>query len=178
MVEALAEKLEHSGPAEKNRVASVPQSENSWQVHQSSLCQKEMEQSCLLKAPDCKVGRVNTRECCTLVREGVRAGAWKGKGGLHNEGWQVPRRRGRASKERASLGEVEGSMSGCKSSPRELAESWFHSKPASLLVVSLGKTLNGMPPFLCGRQVLGPSSPSIVVAQSDKRHANRACMNK
>ena len=27
------------------------------------------------------------------------------------------------------------------------------NKPASLLVVSLGKTLNGMPPSLCGRQV-------------------------
>ena len=27
------------------------------------------------------------------------------------------------------------------------------NKPASLLVVSLGKALNGMPPSLCGRQV-------------------------
>ena len=32
------------------------------------------------------------------------------------------------------------------------------NKPASLLVVSLGKALNGMPPSLCGRQVVGPSS--------------------
>ena len=32
------------------------------------------------------------------------------------------------------------------------------NKPASLLVVSLGKTLYGMPPSLCGRQVVGPSS--------------------
>ena len=29
----------------------------------------------------------------------------------------------------------------------------MENKPASLLVVSLGKTLNGMPPPLCGRQV-------------------------
>ena len=28
------------------------------------------------------------------------------------------------------------------------------NKPASLLVVSLGKALNGMPPSLCGRQVV------------------------
>ena len=28
-----------------------------------------------------------------------RAGAWRGKGGLHSEGRQVPRKRGRASKE-------------------------------------------------------------------------------
>ena len=38
------------------------------------------------------------------------------------------------------------------------------NKPASLLVVSLGKTLNGMPPSLCGSQVVGPSSLPVVVA--------------
>ena len=38
------------------------------------------------------------------------------------------------------------------------------NKLASLLVVSLGKTLNGMPPSSCGRQVEGPSSLFIVVA--------------
>ena len=48
------------------------------------------------------------------------------------------------------------------------------NKPASLLVVSLGKALNGMPPSLCGRQMVGPSSLPVVVAQSDERHANRA----
>ena len=48
------------------------------------------------------------------------------------------------------------------------------SKPASLLVLSLGKALNGMPPSLCGRQMVGPSSLPVVVVQSDERHANRA----
>ena len=38
------------------------------------------------------------------------------------------------------------------------------NKPARLLVVSLGKTLSGMPPFLCGRQMVGPSSLPVVVA--------------
>ena len=38
------------------------------------------------------------------------------------------------------------------------------NKPASLLVVSLGKALNGMPPSLCGRQMVGPSSLPVVVA--------------
>ena len=33
-----SEKLEHTGPAENERVTSVP--ERSWQVRQSSLCQK------------------------------------------------------------------------------------------------------------------------------------------
>ena len=45
---------------------------------------------------------------------------------------------------------------------------------ASLLVVSLGKALNGMPPCLCGRQMVGPGSLPVMVAQSDKRHANGA----
>ena len=48
------------------------------------------------------------------------------------------------------------------------------NKPASLLVVSLGKALNGTPPSLCGGQMVGPSSLPVVVAQSDERHANRA----
>ena len=42
----------------------------------------------------------------------------------------------------------------------------------TILLVFLGKTVKGMPPFLCGRQVAGLSSLSIVVAQSNKRLAN------
>ena len=41
------------------------------------------------------------------------------------------------------------------------------NKPASLLVVSLRKTVNGMPSSSQGRQVAGPSSLTVVVAQSD-----------
>ena len=48
------------------------------------------------------------------------------------------------------------------------------NKLINLLVVSLGKALNGMPPSLCGRQMVGPNSLPVVVAQSDERHANRA----
>ena len=43
MAQASAEKLEHTEPAEKERVASMPQS--SGQVRQSRLFQKEKEQS-------------------------------------------------------------------------------------------------------------------------------------
>ena len=50
----------------------------------------------------------------------------------------------------------------------------YRKLASSLLVVSLGKALNGMPPFLCDKQVVGPSSLPVVVAQSDERHANRA----
>ena len=41
MAQVLTEKLEQTRPAEKKRVASVPQRESSWQVRQSRLCQME-----------------------------------------------------------------------------------------------------------------------------------------
>ena len=50
---------------------------------------------------------------------------------------------------------------------RSAQKSSVENKPASLLVVSLGKALNGMPPSSCGRQVAGPSSLPVVIAQSN-----------
>ena len=41
------------------------------------------------------------------------------------------------------------------------------NKPASLLVVSLGKALNGTPPFLCGRQVAHKPRNSNSQANAD-----------
>ena len=38
------------------------------------------------------------------------------------------------------------------------------NKPASLLVASLSKTLNGVPPSSKGRQIVGPCSSPVVVA--------------
>ena len=52
MAQASAEKLEHTGPAEKGRVVSVLQRESSWQERRSRLCQKEKEQSRLSRVPD------------------------------------------------------------------------------------------------------------------------------
>ena len=52
MAQDLSEKLEHTGPAEKERVASVPQRESSRQARWSRPCQKEKEQSRQSKAPD------------------------------------------------------------------------------------------------------------------------------
>ena len=60
----------------------------------------------------------------------IRAGAWRGKDGLHGEGRQIPGRRGRATKEslsRTSRRKHEP-VSERKSSPGRSAESWFHSK--------------------------------------------------
>ena len=49
------EKLEHTGPAEKERVASVSQSEPLASTTEP-LCQKEKEQSHLSRAPDREAG--------------------------------------------------------------------------------------------------------------------------
>ena len=57
----------------------------------------------------------------------------------------------------------------------------MENKPASLLVVSLGKTLNGMPPSLCGRQVAEPSSqpswwPSLIKdLQTEHERSRSVC---
>ena len=50
MAQASTEKLEHTGPAEKVRVASVPQREK-LASKESRLCQEEKEQSRLSRVP-------------------------------------------------------------------------------------------------------------------------------
>ena len=54
MAQASAEKLEHTGPAEKERVASMHKV--SWLVRQSRVCKKEKGQSHLSRSPDREVG--------------------------------------------------------------------------------------------------------------------------
>ena len=75
--------------------------------------------------------RVKVSKSRTLAREKeIKAEAWRGKGGLHGEQRQVPRRRGKANKEsfpRTSRRKHER-VSGRKSSPGRSAESWFHSE--------------------------------------------------
>ena len=75
--------------------------------------------------------RVKMGESCTLAKvKGIRARAWSGKGGLHDERGQIPRRKGTASNKslpRTSRRKHER-VSGHKSSPGRSAESWFHSK--------------------------------------------------
>ena len=104
--------------------------ESSWQVHQSRLCQKEKEQSRLSRVSDHEGERVNVGESRTLARvRGIRARAWRGKGGLHRERRKISRRTGRASKKslpRTSRRKHER-VSGRKSFPGRSAESWFHS---------------------------------------------------
>ena len=47
------------------------------------------------------------------------------------------------------------------------------NKPASLLVVSLGKALNGTPPPLCGRQVAPPVLHRIIIVKLLTQHVRR-----
>ena len=61
MAQALSEKLEHTGPAEKERVASVPQRESSRQARRSRPCQKKKEQSRQSKAPDRERGECQSK---------------------------------------------------------------------------------------------------------------------
>ena len=69
------------------------------------------------------------RESRWAREKGITTRAWRGKGGLHDEQRQLPRRKGRASKKslpRTSRRKHER-VSGRKSSPGRSAESWFHS---------------------------------------------------
>ena len=130
MAQASAEKLEHTGPAERKEWPQCHR-ESSWQERRSRLCQKEKEQSRLSKAPDHEGERVKVSKSRTLTRKReIRARAWSRKGGLHRERSQISGRKGRASKKslpKTSRRKHER-MSGRKSSPGRSAESWRHSK--------------------------------------------------
>ena len=67
MAQASAKKLKHTGPSEKERVVSVPQSKQLASAPEPSLSK---EQSRLSKAPNREVGeRIKVGESRTLVRE-------------------------------------------------------------------------------------------------------------
>ena len=67
MVQASAEKLEHTGPAEKERVASVPQREQLARTPDLPL-PKGKKQSHLSRVPDHE-GGIKVGGSCTLARE-------------------------------------------------------------------------------------------------------------
>ena len=77
IAQASAETLEHTGPAKKERVASVPQRENSWQERRSRPCQNEKEQSRLSRVPGHGVGEiVKMGESRTLASESMEWKEW------------------------------------------------------------------------------------------------------
>ena len=116
MAQASAEKLEHTGPAKKNGGAAFAKGKRN-----RAVCPEYQ----IMRGERVKVG-----ESRTLAREKkIRARAWSGKGELHREQRQIPRRKGRASNKslpRTSRRKHER-VSGRKSSPGRSAESWFHS---------------------------------------------------
>ena len=97
----------------------------------AALAKRKRNRAVCLKHQVIRGERVKMGESRTLARvRGIGAGAWRGKGGLHRERGQIPRRTERASKKslpRASRRKHER-VSGRKSSPGRSAESWFHSK--------------------------------------------------
>ena len=69
MAQASAEKLEHTGPAEKERVASVPQREVGKNTGERQERQKEKKQSHQSRVPDSEGKKVKVGESYTLARE-------------------------------------------------------------------------------------------------------------
>ena len=87
IAQALAEKIEHTGPAEKERVASVPDKEQLASTPRPPLpIGKGTETSVV--SPEYQIvsgERVKVSESCTLARERkIRARAWREEGGLHS----------------------------------------------------------------------------------------------
>ena len=113
MAQASAEKLEQTGPAEKERVASVPQREQLARTPELPLPKGKRTEPSVQSTRSWGGGR---------DKRWARAAPWRERGGSEREHGeervdstvkrrQVPRRKGRANK-RTSLREVEGSMSG------------------------------------------------------------------
>ena len=95
------------------------------------FAKRKKEQSLLSRVPDHEGEKVKVGESRTFARErGIRARAWRGKGELHRERRQIPRRKGGESKKSLPKRNrrKQEQISGCKSYPGRSAESWFHSK--------------------------------------------------
>ena len=79
MVQALAEKLEHTGPAEKERVASAPQNER---LARAVFAKNERNKAISLVRQIVRWERVKVIESRTHFlrkRRGFKADAWRGK---------------------------------------------------------------------------------------------------
>ena len=132
MAHASAEKLEHTGPAEMERVTSMPQREQLASTPEPPLpTGNRTEPSVQSTKSRGGGGRVKVSKSRTLAREReIRARAWRGKSGLDREEKRVPRRKERASKKSLPTRSrrKHERVSGRKSSPGRSAESWLCSK--------------------------------------------------
>ena len=132
MAQASAEKLKHTGPAEKERVVSVPQREQLASTSKPPLPKGKGTEPSVQSTRSWGGGgweRVKVGDSRTLAGERrIRARAWSGKSGLcglHRERRQIPRRKGRASNKSFSKKSRRKHewVSGRKSSPARFAES-------------------------------------------------------
>ena len=79
MAQASAKKLEHTGPDEKERVASVPQREQLASTPDPSLPKKKRNRVVCPEHQVVRCERVKVSESRTLASErGIRARAWSG----------------------------------------------------------------------------------------------------
>ena len=86
MAQVSEEKLERTGPAEKERVPSVPERAVG-KYARAALAKRKRNKAVCPEYQIMRGERVKVGESRTLARErGIRAGAWRGKSGLHGEG--------------------------------------------------------------------------------------------
>ena len=125
MAQASAEKLEHTGPAEKERVATERAvGKNAG----AALAKRKRNRTVCPEHQIIRGERVKMGKSRILARKrGIRVRAWGGKGGLDRERRQIPGRASKKSLPRASRRKHERVI-GRKSSLGRSAESWFHSK--------------------------------------------------
>ena len=97
MAQALVEKLEHTGPAEKERVASVPQREHLARTPEPPLPKGKGKEPSVQSTRSLGGETQGGRGPHLGERGGIRARVWRGKGGFHAERRQIPRRKRRAS---------------------------------------------------------------------------------
>ena len=128
MAQGSAEKLEHTGPDKKEKSGLSATERAVGKNAGAALTKTKRNRAVSPKHQIMREERVKVDKSRILARKrGIRARARSGKGGLHREGRQIPRRKGRASKKsfpRTSRRKHER-VSGLKSSPGRSAESWF-----------------------------------------------------
>ena len=91
MAHAAAEKQVLIEPAEYERMASVPQSEQLAKTPEP-LCEKGKEQSNQFRSLDHEMGEGQGEQMMHPgMKKGHQRGAWRGKSGLHSKGRRVPK---------------------------------------------------------------------------------------
>ena len=97
MAQASAEKLEHTGPAKKERVASVPQREQLARTPEPPLPKTKGTEPSVQSTRSWGREKSRWARAAPWPERVIKARAWRGKGGLHRERRKIPRKKGRAS---------------------------------------------------------------------------------